>query len=70
VHEIIIPPYSSCAGKHIIEIQWPKSCVISTIRRGRNLILPHGDTTIKVGDVLVVVTKENGLEELKKLCEE
>lgn len=68
VHEIPIEPGSICEGRKIQDIHWPRSMVISSIRHGQTLVLPHGDTLLHPGDVLVVVTEENGLAETKRLC--
>jgi CIC family chloride channel protein len=66
--EVTVQADSPCAGHAIQDTCWPKSCVISSIRRGRNFLLPHGDTTLQPGDVLVVVTKGDGLADVRELC--
>lgn len=60
VQEMTIEAGSPWANKRIKEVVWPRSCVISSIRRGRQVILPHGDTLLLPGDVLVVVAEEKG----------
>ncbi len=69
VHELIVRTGSLCANKHIADLTWPRHCVISSIRRGRIVLLPHGDTVINPGDVLVVVTEADGFEKARQLCE-
>ena len=69
VHELQVQAGSPCAGKHIGEVSWPRDCVISTIRRGQAVLLPHGDTLLQASDVLVVVTEGSGLEEARALCQ-
>ncbi|MCE1253259.1 MAG: CBS domain-containing protein, partial [Anaerolineae bacterium] len=69
VHEILVHPGAACANKSIGDLTWPRNCVISSIRRGRTVLLPHGDTLIYPGDVLVVVTEANGFEEARCLCD-
>lgn len=68
VHEIAIERGSDLVGKRIKHISWPKSAVISSIRRGQTIILPHGETMLRVGDVLVVVTEDEGLEVVQSMC--
>jgi len=68
VHEVIVHTNSGCAAKRIIEVTWPRDCVISSIRRGQKILLPHGDTLLKPGDVLIVVTEGSGLEEVERIC--
>lgn len=44
--------------KKIKDISWPEKCLIVSIERGEKEIIPHGDTTIMSGDVLVFLTDE------------
>ena len=39
-----------------MDIQWPKSCLLVGIRRGRNELIPKGNTKIFAGDYLIVLT--------------
>lgn len=68
VKEVRVEPGSSCCGKTIKQTPWPSNVVISALHRGPRVILPHGDTSLQAGDVLVVVTKDGGLEEVRALC--
>nr|MBP7462544.1 chloride channel protein [Candidatus Delongbacteria bacterium] len=45
-------PNSPCIGRSVKEIAWPRDCVISSIRRGSEIILPHGNTILRQGDVM------------------
>jgi trk system potassium uptake protein TrkA len=40
--------------------------LISTVKRGKDVFVPNGDFTLKIGDVINVVSSQN---ELKKFCE-
>ena len=40
----------------IKDIKWPKECLLLVIRRGEKEILPHGETVLKAGDTLVLLT--------------
>lgn len=42
--------------RQVRDIQWPKECLLISIIRGENEILPHGDTLIRSGDTLVIFT--------------
>lgn len=70
VHEVSVQEGSPCAGKRIKEIVWPHTMVIASIRRGQTVVLPHGDTLLRPGDMLLVVCEENGLEETQRLCQQ
>ncbi len=68
VMDVIIRPGAACANKHISEVKWPKDMVIATLRRGRRIIVPRGDTLLQAGDVLVMVTNSDKSAELSQLC--
>lgn len=68
VEEIVIEGNAPCVGRRISDVSWPHECVIATLRRGRDLVLPHGDTVIQMGDVLTVVVEGNGGELVREIC--
>ncbi|ETA74751.1 ClC family H(+)/Cl(-) exchange transporter [Ligilactobacillus equi] len=45
--------------KQVREISWPKYCLLVEIRRGENLLIPHGDTLIRSGDTLIFLTSHD-----------
>ena len=58
--EIEITKSSTIDGERIRELDFPKDCVIVKIIRGRKIILPRGETIIKVGDIVEIFgTNEN-----------
>lgn len=67
-HEITVEASSAIAGKRVGEIGWPRECVVATIWRNQNQIIPHGDTTIEPGDVLVIVGDEPNTDLIRSLC--
>lgn len=69
VEEIKIEEGAPCAGKRVSEVAWPRECVLATLRRGRQVIIPHGDTTLKEGDVLAVVTEGRARDELRHILQ-
>ncbi len=68
VEEFVVEAGSICVSKRISEIKWPHECVIASLRRGRQVLIPHGDTTLTAGDVLVVVVEGVAREEVRQLC--
>jgi chloride channel protein, CIC family len=50
-----VVPGSQAAGKRVADVAWPANCVLATIRRRSEVIIPHGDTVICEGDVVVAV---------------
>jgi CIC family chloride channel protein len=68
VQEITVRPDALSADKRVSEMVWPKNSVIASIRRGREIIVPRGDTVLKAGDVLVVVADDDARSMLRELC--
>lgn len=68
VHEVQIQPGASCENKRIREITWPQDCILSTLRRGRRVFIPHGDTVLRAGDVLVAVVEGDAGSQLEQIC--
>jgi Trk K+ transport system NAD-binding subunit len=42
--------------------------VIATLRRGRQVLIPHGNTVLKAGDVLAVVVEGEARETVRGMC--
>ncbi len=68
VEEVVLVPQAACIGKRICEVAWPSESVIATLRRGQQVIIPHGDTTLRAGDVLVIVAEGDAREEVWQIC--
>ena len=56
-------------NKLISAIHWSETSVIACIRRGQQVIIPHGSTVLCPGDVLVVVNHGPIAAEFDTLCE-
>ena len=57
---------SPAVGKRVGEIALPKDCLIVSVRRGRKLYIPHGDTRLQVGDKLVVFANHDCVAEMRR----
>jgi len=68
VEKIMVESGSPCANKQIRAVAWPRETIIATVRRGRKIFIPDGDTILKVGDVLVVVADIEMREHIQRLC--
>ena len=62
VFEVCVSPESFLDGKKIMDIQWPDDCLIVSIARGEEEIIPDGSTYISAGDRLVVLTHGHHVE--------
>lgn len=66
VSEIVVEADAACNGQQVMDIQWPKHFVIASVKRGNQVIIPKGDTILKVNDLLTMVGEEASIEEAKK----
>lgn len=68
VIELTVAPKAACAGQRISDIKWPPNTVITSIRRGRQVIIPHGHTVLQPGDVLAIVVEGSVPADLGQIC--
>lgn len=70
--EIVVQVYSNLDDKEIKDINWPNDCLVVSIYRGEEEILPKGDTKIYAGDLLIIMTNEENsnymLEDISQLA--
>ncbi len=57
--EIVIPTESPVIGKQIVELELPKTALISMIQREDKFITPNGSTTLSAGDKLYVLSEDD-----------
>lgn len=60
---------SPLAGKAVREVHWPEGATLVSVRRGPSVIIPHGNTQLRVGDLLTVFGTGNAREQLAALLE-
>jgi CIC family chloride channel protein len=70
VSDVIVEKNASCVGKSMSEIPFPRESMIASVRRGRQVFIPRGDTELHAGDILVVVANDEALESVLRLCKE
>ena len=68
VEEITVEAGAPCEGRRVSEVAWPRECVIATLRRGRQVLIPHGNTVLKAGDVLAVVVEGEARDAMWQIC--
>jgi CIC family chloride channel protein len=64
---LVVAAGSACDGRAVRQVPWPRECVIASLRRGRQVMIPRGDTILRPGDVLVVVAEGEARETARKL---
>jgi cell volume regulation protein A len=55
--EVELSRDSHAVGKQIVELQFPKTALISMIKRNGKFITPNGSTVLQAGDVLLVISE-------------
>ena len=63
--DITLTDGSSAIGKTVSEIDLPRPVVFVSIRRGNDLLIPHGDTKLQAGDVVTALCMREVIEEVK-----
>ena len=58
---------SPIAGKRIREANFPSGSIIGAVMRGKELLMPHGDLQIRVGDMLVVFAVHSAVKNVEQL---
>ena len=51
-YDFRVPPGSIADGKSLREVSWPEESTLVSVRRGREVIVPGGDTVLIRGDVV------------------
>lgn len=52
--EAVLTEQSPVAGHALAQLRLPSECVLVTVRRGSEVLVPHGDTTLQPGDRVLV----------------
>jgi CIC family chloride channel protein len=67
VIELRVEPGAPTDGRLLRDLSWPPGSVVASIRRHGEVIAPRGDTMLKAGDMLTVVTTRVQEAELSRL---
>ena len=63
--EFIIPVGATCCGKKVRDLSLPPDCILVSIRRSDEIIVPHGDTVLQAGDVVEIFGVQDELTEVE-----
>jgi Trk K+ transport system NAD-binding subunit len=61
--EIEVGEDASVIRRPLSETALPHECVLVSVRRGRKLIIPHGDTVLEPGDRVTALVADECLED-------
>ena len=56
LEEVTLAEGSPAAGKQVSDLRLPRNCTIVAVLREQSVIVPRGDTTLEVGDEVVVLS--------------
>ena len=65
--EVVANSKMRLIGKPLKELDLPKEILFVAIKRGDRVIIPNGETTIKLNDRLTIFTLLSGLSKVEKL---
>ncbi len=67
--DLFVPYGSRAAGEPILELGFPKDCLITLIARGEKFVMPGGATVLEEGDVLLMLVNEETLLVAREILE-
>jgi trk system potassium uptake protein TrkA len=67
--EIQVSHESTCAGRTLREINWPKHAVVVALLHKFQVKVPGADDRILAGDRVVVITREENIKEITHLLQ-
>ncbi|MGE5248884.1 MAG: chloride channel protein [Bacteroidota bacterium] len=67
--DIALSAKSEAVGKKISALALPHEMVLVSVRRGRDLLIPHGETQLQAGDLVTVLCKREYADEVKSLLD-
>ncbi|MBE0699473.1 MAG: cation:proton antiporter, partial [Anaerolineaceae bacterium] len=65
--DITIPPDSLSVGKTLVELRIPREAVVVSIQRGKDTIIPRGDSRIETNDIVTVLCGNDYVTTVKNL---
>ena len=69
ISEVEIPRHYEKNGTSLSNLPLPDECVIVSITRDGNLIIPRGNTQILSGDKIIVICRNEYLHDLKRVLQ-
>lgn len=67
--EFIVPFESEVVNKPIVEVGFPRDCLIVLIVRGEHYIVPSGGTVLEPGDTLLFLASKGSLKEINNILQ-
>jgi CIC family chloride channel protein len=67
--EIEVSKDSPAAGKAVKELTLPRDCLLTSVHRGRKVLILHGDTVLQPGDCISAVVEQESVAALQAVFE-
>jgi Trk K+ transport system NAD-binding subunit len=61
---VALTPEARAIGKTVAELGLPRTVVLVSIRRGQELVIPHGDTRLQAGDIVTALCERESAEQI------
>lgn len=65
--EVTVPAESHAIGSRVDSLKLPNECVLATLLRGGELLIPRAETTIQAGDKIIALVKTEQQAELVRI---
>jgi trk system potassium uptake protein TrkA len=65
LEEVTLAEGSPAAGQQIADLRLPRSCTIVAVLREQTVIVPRGDTTLEVGDEVIVLSTSDSEQDVR-----
>ncbi|GAC1397929.1 MAG: NAD-binding protein [Vulcanimicrobiaceae bacterium] len=64
--KLTIPAGSIGDGKRVVDIDFPRSSIVVAVdRRGEDIVIPNGDTLLRVGDSVILMVKREARDDVR-----
>jgi trk system potassium uptake protein TrkA len=65
LEEVTLASTSPAAGKQVSELRLPRNCTIVAVLRDQSVIVPRGDTSLEVGDEVIVLATSDAEDDVR-----
>lgn len=65
--ELQVGEGSAAIGKTLTEVNLPKSAIVGGIVRGKKAFIPHGDTRLEAGDLVIAIALPDGVPVVEQM---
>jgi trk system potassium uptake protein TrkA len=63
-----VPQESPASGRRIVDIGLPRSSIVVAVdRKGQDMLIPTGDTTLQPGDAVILMVKKESRDDVRRV---